>query len=95
MSADIKDGFCVFDGRFGDAVLLLDEDFVVEGLLVFPELGRGSWHGWCLVKAVEGFRGLWREAFAYRPLIFPDSRARYLVLQEMMPPIFTTKNSGI
>lgn len=59
MSADIKDGFCVFDGRFGDAVFLLDEDFVVEGLLVFPELGRGSWHGWGLVKAVEGFRGLW------------------------------------
>ena len=42
MSADIKDGFCVLDGRLGDAVLLLDEDFVVEGLLVFPELGRGS-----------------------------------------------------
>ena len=95
MPADIKDGFCVLDGRLGDAVFLLDEDFVVEGLLVFPELGRGGWHGWCLVKAVEGFRGLWREAFAYRPLIFPDSRARYLVLQEMMPPIFTTKNSGI
>lgn len=95
MSADIKDGFCVFDSRFGDAVFLLDEDFVVEGLLVFPELGRGSWHGWCLVKAVEGLRGLWREAFVYRPLLFPDSRAWYLVLQEMMPPIFTTKNSGI
>jgi len=95
VAADIEDGFCVFDDGFGDVVFLLDEDFVVEGLLVFPELGRGSWHGWCLVKAVERLGGLWREAFAYRPLIFPDSRARYLVLQEMMPPIFTTKNRGI
>ena len=42
MSSDIKDGFCVFDGRLRDVVFLLDEDFVVEGLLVFPELGRGS-----------------------------------------------------
>ena len=59
MTADIKDGFCVFDDGLGDAVFLLDEDFVVEGLLVFPELGRGSWHGSCLVKAVERLRGLW------------------------------------
>jgi len=36
VSADIKDGFCVFDGGLRDAVFLLDEDFVVEGLLVFP-----------------------------------------------------------
>ena len=40
--ADIKDGFCVFDAGLGDVVFLLDEDFVVECLLVFPELGRGS-----------------------------------------------------